>query len=336
VTEPSRLPGPSWLFWTLLISPVPVFVVSMMLGTYGASPPEVVAAVWARLTGQGQDISVVVMDIRLPRVVASLLVGGAVATAGAVLQGVLRNPLVDPFVLGLSSGGAFGAALSIAVLPWLPVQVSAFAFALAALGLSYGMARVRGAVPIVNLVLSGVITSAVFTALLSIVEITAHERSLQAIVLWTMGSFNGVTWAALQHAWWPIVLGCGVLIALRWRLNVLAMGDDEARSAGLPVERYKAVFIVGAALVSACAVALCGVVALLGLIVPHMVRMVIGPDHRILVPASAALGASLLALVDDVARSAFGFEIPVSIITTLIGAPFFWLLLRSTKAGRWQ
>ncbi|WP_234944504.1 FecCD family ABC transporter permease [Corynebacterium ulcerans] len=266
----------------------------------------------------------------------SLLVGMALAISGATLQGVLRNPLVDPYILGLSSGAAFGAALAIAVLRWIPVTISAFVFALVALAMTYFMARTKNSVLIVNLVLSGVITSAVFTALLSIVQITSHEKSLQAIVLWIMGSFNGVTWSTLKPTWLLILLGCFFMIGLRWRLNVLTMGETEAKVSGLHVERYRVLFIVLSALVSALSVSMVGVVALLGLIVPHIVRMLLGPDHRILIPVSAALGAALMAIIDTVARTATGFEIPVSIITTLVGAPVFWLLLRSTKAGQWQ
>ncbi|MFO1541316.1 MAG: FecCD family ABC transporter permease [Chloroflexota bacterium] len=323
----------------IVLSPIPAFLFSMLLGTYGLGVADVIGVIWSRLTGTvayDSTVYAVLFDIRLPRVLAAMLVGASMSVAGAALQGVLRNPLVDPYILGLSSGAAFGAALAIAVVPWLPVQLSAFAFGLLAMGLAYSMARSGGRVPIVSLILSGVIASAVFTALLSIVQINAHERSLQSIVRWIMGSFNAVTWPLLGSAWWLMVAGTVLMIALRWRLNVLALGDDEARSAGLNVERYKAVFIVCAALVSAAGVSIVGIVALVGLIVPHMVRMVAGPDHRTLLPLSAALGATYLVLVDDIARAALGYEVPLSIITTLIGAPFFWVLLRSTKASGWE
>ena len=335
------LPGPwrSVAIGLVAISPVPAFVFSMMVGSYGLAVGDVVGILWSRLLGQETYEAMtytVLLDIRLPRVLAAMLVGMGVSVSGAVLQGVLRNPLVDPYILGLSAGAAFGAALAIAVATWLPVQLSAFAFGLLAMALAYTMARSGGRVPIVSLILSGVITSAIFTALLSIVQITAHERSLQTIVRWIMGSFNAVTWTVLSQGWLPIAVGTIVMVLLRWRLNVLALGDDEARSSGMNVERYKAVFIVAAALVSAVAVAMAGIVALVGLIVPHMVRMIAGPDHRVLLPLSAALGATYLVLVDDLARAAFGVELPLSIITTLIGAPFFWLLLRTTKASGWE
>ena len=323
----------------IALSPIPAFVVSMLLGSYGLSVGDVFGIIWSRIIGTEayeSTVYAVFFDIRLPRVLSAMLVGMSISVAGAALQGVLRNPLVDPYILGLSSGAAFGAALAIAVLPWLPLQLSAFIFGLLAMGIAYSMARSGGRVPIVSLILSGVITSAIFTALLSIVQISAHERSLQTIVRWIMGSFNAVTWSLLSTSWFLMVLGTIVMIALRWRLNVLALGDDEARSSGMNVERYKVVFILCAALVSAVGVSIAGIVALVGLIVPHMVRMIAGPDHRTLLPLSAALGATYLVLVDDIARAALGYEVPLSIITTLIGAPFFWLLLRSTKASGWE
>lgn len=325
--------------WAVALSPIPAFIFSMLLGTYGLAVGDVFGVIWSRIVGSadyGDMVHTVLFDIRLPRVLSVMLVGMAISVSGAALQGVLRNPLVDPYILGLSAGAAFGAALAIAVVTWLPVQLSAFGFGLLAMGLAYTMARTGGRVPVVSLILSGVITSAIFTALLSIVQMSAHERSLQTIVRWIMGSFNAVTWSSLAGVWFLIVAGTVVMIALRWRLNVLALGDDEARSAGMDVERYKAIFIVCAALVSAVSVSIAGIVALVGLIIPHMVRMIAGPDHRTLLPLSAALGATYLVLVDDLARAAFGYEVPLSIITTLIGAPFFWLLLRTTKSSGWE
>jgi len=320
----------------VLVSPIPAFLLSMLVGSYDLSIAEVLDAVFARITGRSADSSLVVLDIRMPRIIAAGLCGMAISVAGATLQGVLRNPLVDPYILGLSSGGAFGAALSIVVLPWLPTQAGAFVFALVALALAYSMARTKGETPIVALVLSGVITSSIFTALLSIVQIMATERSLQAIVFWIMGSFNGTTWGQLQYVWLPILIGTGIIFALRWRLNVLALGDREAASVGMPVERYRLIFVVCSALIAAMAVSVAGVVALVGLIVPHMIRMMLGPDHRRLIPATAALGATFLMLVDDLARTVGQFEIPISIITTLVGAPFFWILLRRTSSASWN
>ncbi|OPY28947.1 MAG: Cobalamin import system permease protein BtuC [Methanocella sp. PtaU1.Bin125] len=322
-----------------LLSPVPVFVLSMMLGNFHLSFADTIGVITSKLMGTGgyPDIYYsVIFDIRLPRVLCAMMVGASLSVSGAAFQGIFRNPLVDPYILGLSSGAAFGAALSIAVLPWLSIQVAAFAFSLLAIGFAYLMARTGGQTPVVSLVLSGVITSSIFTALLSIVQMMAHEKSLQSIVLWIMGSFNATAWSYVYDSWYLIAGGCAVMILLRWRLNVLAMGDEEARAVGMNVELYKGIFIVCASLVAAVAVSIAGIIALVGLIVPHMLRMIFGPDHRLLIPLSAAFGATYLLLVDDVARAAFGFEIPASIITTLVGAPFFLYLLRKTKVSGWE
>lgn len=326
----------NFTYYALMISPLLVFVFSMMIGSFDLTPLEVFQAIPDRLAGEVSTSVVVATDVRMPRVIAGALCGSAIAVSGATLQGVLRNPLVDPYILGLSSGAAFGAALSIVVLPVIPLQLSAFIFALISLTLTYSMATTKGETPIVALVLSGVITSSLFTALLSILQIMAGERSLQSIVLWIMGSFNKLTWNSLTFVWLPIVAGTAVIHALRWRLNVLSLGDREAASVGMNVERYRLIFVVCAALIASIAVSVAGVISLVGLIIPHMVRMVFGPDHTRLIPASAALGASFMMLVDDLARGATQFEIPVSIITTLLGAPFFWILLRRTRSGSWS
>lgn len=320
----------------LLLSPIVVFIGSMLVGSFELTPTEIYNAAINYFSEDADTSSTVVVDIRLPRVLTAALCGMAISVSGVSLQGVLRNPLVDPYILGLSSGAAFGAALSIVALPWLPLQLSAFIFALISLALTYSMATTKGETPIVALVLSGVITSSLFTALLSILQIMAHERSLQSIVLWIMGTFNKITWNSLTYVWLPILLGCATIYALRWRLNVISLGDREAAAVGMPVQRYRFIFVVLAALIAAVAVSVAGVIALVGLIVPHMARMIFGPDHTRLVPASAALGASFMMLVDDVARGATEFEIPLSIITTLVGAPFFWLLLRQTRSGSWS
>jgi len=278
----------------------------------------------------------VIFQVRLPRVLLAMTVGSALSASGAAFQGIFRNPLVDPYILGLSSGAAFGAALSLGVVPWIPVQVSAFVFSLLAVAVAYTMARTQGRTPVVSLVLSGVIVSAVFSSLLAIVQIAVDERALQSIVYWMMGSMNTASWSKLESSLPLAFLGCLGILTLRWRLNVLALGDEEARSVGMNPERYKGIFVISAALASSSAVAVAGIIGLLGLIVPHMLRMIFGPDHRTLIPLTITFGATFMVLVDDLARAALGFEVPVGIITTLIGAPFFAYLLRRTRAGGWE
>ncbi|MBN1236242.1 MAG: iron ABC transporter permease [Methanotrichaceae archaeon] len=323
-----------------LLLPLPALLISMNMGTYPVSGLELAEIIFSRLMGHDLGLpavyDTVVFNIRLPRVLLAMLVGAALSISGATLQGIFRNPLVSPFVLGLSSGAAFGAALAIAVFPWMPLQIGAFAFSLLAVGSAYLMARRKGEVPVISLVLAGVVVSSVFGALLAIIQFAVDARSLQSIVYWNMGTLSTASWSKVDMAAPWVLVGCLILITLRWRLNVLALGEEEARSVGMNLEVYKFVFIVTATLVASAVVAVAGIIGLVGLIVPHMVRMVFGPDHRILIPLSATVGASFLVLVDDVARSAFSFEVPVGIITTLLGAPVFIYLLRVTRAGGWE
>jgi iron complex transport system permease protein len=181
-----------------------------------------------------------------------------------------------------------------------------------------------------------VIVSSVFGALLAVIQFAVDARSLQSIVYWNMGTLSTASWSKFYQAAPWVLAGCLILIALRWRLNVLALGEEEARSVGMNLELYKFIFIVSSTLVASAVVSVAGIIGLVGLIVPHMVRMVFGPDHRILLPISLAVGASFLVLVDDVARAAFSFEVPVGIITTPLGAPVFVYLLRKTRAGGWE
>jgi iron complex transport system permease protein len=322
-----------------LLLPVPAFLFSLSVGKYPISPAESLSVIISRLTGDWSYPDLfytVIFDIRLPRILIAMLVGATLSVAGASFQGIFKNPLVDSHILGLSSGAAFGAALSLAVLPVIPVQLGAFIFSLAGLFLSYILARSKGETPVVSLVLSGVIISAVFGAMLSIIQYMVDEKALQSIVFWLMGSFNASTWSRLGQVWFLMVAGCIVIYLLRWRLNVMALGEEEARTTGMNVERYKAVFIIAAAVATSAAVSISGIIGLVGLIVPHIVRMIFGPDHRIVIPLSMTLGAAYMVMVDDLARSSFGFELPIGIITTLIGAPFFIYLLRATRAGSWE
>lgn len=344
---PARRPEiPFYLEWRslafagFLLLPVPVFFFSIFLGTYPLSPPELLGVLLSHFTAYEYSYpsvyDTVIFNIRFPRVLLAMMAGAALSTSGATFQGIFRNPLVSPYILGLSSGAAFGAALSIAVIPELPVQVGAFIFSLAALGFSYVMARTGGQTSTVALVLSGVITSSVFAALLSIIQFTTDEKAVQSIVYWTLGCLHTSHWAKFLDSFPLVLAGCLLIHLLRWKLNVLALGEEEAKAVGMNVELYKAIFIIAASLAASAAVAVAGIIGLLGLIVPHILRMIFGPDHRKIIPLSITFGAAFLALVDDVARSAFGFEIPVGIITTLLGAPFFLYLLRTTKIGGWE
>ncbi len=337
---------PNFKAWKLvailifLLLPIPAFFLSLFLGRYPITPEAVIEVFLSGIIGSASGyppmFTTVVFEMRLPRILIAMMVGAALSISGATFQGIFRNPLVSPFVMGISSGAAFGAALSLAIFPGLPVQACAFAFSLSGLVLAYMMARTKGETLVISLVLAGVIISSVFGALLTIIQMMVDEKALQSIVYWTMGSLNTACWSKISPSWIIIAVSCLVIIMLRWKLNVLAMGDEEAKSVGMNVELYKAIFIVAATLAASSAVAIAGIIGLVGLIVPHIIRMVLGPDHKVLIPLSVTFGAAFLVLVDDVARSLMGFEIPVGVITTLLGAPFFIYLLRATKAGGWD
>ena len=276
----------------------------------------------------------VLFDVRLPRILLSMLVGASLTGSGVALQAVFRNPLVCPYVLGLASGAAFGAALALAT-GWLPPQIAAFAGGLAAVALAYFLARGRREVSTVSLILSGVIVSGIFTALLTIVQFVSDPFKLQTIVHWTMGNLHAASWSRVRSAALPAATGLAVLFALRFRMNVLALGDEEARAGGRNPERERLLILIPATLAASAAVAVSGVIGLVGLAVPHMARMIVGPENRRLLPAAVALGAAFLLVVDDAARSLFAFELPIGIFTTLLGAPVFVWLMGRARVG-WE
>jgi len=276
----------------------------------------------------------VVLDVRLPRVLLTFLVGGSLAASGTALQAMFRNPLVSPYILGLSSGAAFGAALGL-VTPWLPVQLSAFVFAMLAVGLSYGLARSGSHVSVVTLILAGIIVGGVFTAALTIVQFLTDPFKLQTIVHWTMGNLHNATWAKLRSSWALMAAGTSVLFILRWRLNVLALGDEEASAVGMNPEREKLCVLLPATLACSAAVSVAGVIGLFGLVVPHMVRMLTGPDNGRAVAACFPLGGVFLLVVDDLSRSVTDFELPIGIFTMLLGAPVFVFLMKRARIG-WE
>ncbi len=333
---------PRMALYLIYATPLPVLIVSLFLG-----PADTVSAsdVLTWLTGSwflpassaavGDGlVGTIVWDVRLPRILLAFLVGAALSGSGNALQALFRNPLVDPYLLGLSSGSAFGAALALAT-SWMPLQVSAFAFGMAAVGASYFLARTRKSVTIISLILSGIIVSGIFTALLTIVQFLTDPFKLQTIVHWTMGNLHNASWAKLNSSAPGILAGVGWLLLFRWRMNVLALGDEETRAVGLNPEHQKLFVLIPATLAASASVAVAGVIGLVGLVVPHMTRMLIGPDNTRTLPASLALGGSFLLLVDDCSRVAASFEVPIGIFTTLIGGPFFIFLLRRSKLG-WE
>ncbi len=305
---------------------------ALMIGPYGLSPGETLAA----LLGQGEaQAQIVVWNIRLPRVAAALLVGAALAAAGASYQALFRNPLVSPDILGVSAGAGLGAVAGIFLsLPVFMIQAAAFAGGMAAVGLvTLVAALVRNGERTLTLVLVGVVIGALAGAATSLLKVLADPYDqLPAITFWLLGSLASVTIADTLPALPAVVLGLLPLVMLRWRINVLALGDEEARSLGVEAGQTRLFVIVSATLITASVTALAGVVGWVGLVIPHIARMLVGPGFGKLLPASILIGAGYLLIVDTLARSISAVEVPLGILTAVIGAPFFvWLLARGRR-----
>lgn len=275
------------------------------------------------------------VEIRLPRILAAMLVGASLAVSGASFQAVFRNPLVSPDLLGVMSGSAFGATLAmIFSMSWLNVQILAFIMGLVAVATGVGIALLFGRLSVLMLILGGVISSGLFSALMSILKYLADpEDQLPSIIYWLMGSLAR---AELVQTLWLLVptLVCIVVLCLLGRsLDILSQGDDEALALGVSVRPLRATVIVLATLISALTVSLAGMVGWVGLIIPHIARLLVGPAHHRLLPLSALLGALFLLLCDTTARSVSSVEIPIGILTELIGIPVFLLVLHRIRRG---
>lgn len=326
-----------------ITSPIFAFLLSLFLGTYAIPPETVLHMIFAKLLSPGTHspwpatYEAVIFHIRLPRIVLALLGGVALAVSGASLQTVFRNPLVDSYILGISAGAGFGAALAIAVLPHtVSIQASAFAFGLLAFFMTYTMAKTRGGTPITSLVLAGIITSSLFSAGLSLIKFFTDPQRLAGVVTWLMGSLAVTGWGFLSIAP-PILIGLIFLCLMSWRLNVLSMGDEEARALGVNVERERFIVLVMATLMVSSFTSVAGIIGWIGLMVPHMVRMLVKtPDNRVVIPASACIGSTLLLLADDAARCLTTYELPVGVLTTIGGAPFFLYLLKRGGGRIWR
>ncbi len=312
-------------------------------GTSGVSPGDALAILAHRLLGVGSvswpaPAETIVWELRLPRVLAGMVVGAGLASSGAVFQAMLRNPMADPYLIGTAAGASLGAVaalllpalLPVAVTAWLgigAVQVLAFVGGLGAVLLVFTVARGRMGTPVVTLLLAGYAVSSLLSAGVALLMFVAGDR-LAAVVSWLLGSLGGASWSRLALAA-PLIGLSFVLLLVRWRsLNALLLGEPHAASLGVDVEREKRRLTALAALATSAGVAISGTIGFVGLVVPHLLRLAFGPDHRLLLPASMLYGAVLLVLADTGARLAGG--IPVGIVTALIGAPFFiWLLRRS-------
>lgn len=324
-----------------------VTLISVTVGPAGITIKEALALLVAKVPGLGSlvDISpypkthqVIVYQVRAPRVVLAALVGGALAAVGTTFQGLFKNPMADPYVIGVSSGAALGAAVGIVtgfsrLLGIWALPVAAFAGAALTTVLVYKLARVGNKLPVFNLLLAGVALSSFMTAIMSFLMIL-HARELAQIVYWTLGSFAGKDWSQVKVAAPVIVTGIAILWFFARELNAMLFGEETARTLGVDPEKMKKAILVVAAVTVSSAVAVSGTIGFVGLIVPHTVRLLTGPDHRFLLPCSVLVGGAFMVATDTFARVALApTEIPVGIITALCGSPFFIYLLRKKKAS---
>ena len=323
-------------FWCILLIILPVItgLLCLGIGRVQIAP----AQIWGALTGSpeiSQMTRMTLWNLRIPRILLAALVGAGLSTAGCAFQSLFANPLATPDTLGVASGASFGAALGLLLgLPLLGVQLTALLTGILAVALTWlsGSGKDSG---ISTIVLAGIMMGSLFNALVSLVKFMADEESqLPAITYWLMGGLNNAAFETLLLGAPPIILGIMLLYLLRWRMNLLPLSEDEARSSGINISRLRGITVLCATIITASCVSMCGQVGWVGLLVPHMCRMKFGSNHLSLLPASISFGAAFMIVVDTVARSASAQEIPISILTAIIGAPFFIILMR--RSGGWK
>ena len=312
-----------------------VAVVSLCFGQYGLSIGDVLAQL-AHPHNATDIAHQIVWSVRLPRILMALLAGGALGLCGATLQGVFHNPLVDPHIIGVTSGSAFGGTLAILLGLSMPLMMTTtFFFGLLALTLVYLLAALQGRESTLVLILAGIILSGFFAALVSLMQYMADtEEVLPTIVFWLLGSFATANWNKVLLLAIPVAVAALVLYKLRWRINLLSLDDKDARALGVSVTALRRGVLLCCALLVAAQVAVSGSIAWVGLVIPHLARMLSGADHRRLLPCAFWMGASFMVLVDDLARTLTAAEIPIGIITALVGAPIFAVMLvRASRKG---
>ncbi len=320
-------------FVLLVFLPIILFFASFLMGRYPISPVDVVKTILSPLFPQltvSSTVNTIVWQIRLPRILAALLVGASLSMAGTAFQGIFKNPLVSSDLLGVSNGAGFGAALAILLSgSSVVIQLFAFVFGIISVSITYLISKAYKAGGILILVLSGVAISAFFNSLISGIKFIADpEDKLPEIVYWLMGSLASVTMNEIIMIIIPLFIGFIILYLLRWQMNILAMGDEEAQSLGLNPSRVRLIIIAACTLLTSAAVSISGIIGWIGMIIPHMARMIVGPDNKVLLPASLSLGASFLLLIDNISRVVISIEIPIGILTAVIGVPIFLYLLR--------
>ena len=315
-------------------------LLSLFIGRYSIAPGNVLRILWGRVSGVpvgGKDESIL-MNIRMPRVILNVLVGGGLAIAGAAFQGVFQNPLVSPDVLSVSSGSAFGAVLGIMLGAGAMVNTAlALSLGILSLFLTYGLSKIggRGQRSILNLILAGMIMTALFNALTSFMKYIADaETQLPEITYWLMGSFSSANYKDVRIVLAPILGGAAVLYLLRYRINILSLGDEEAIALGVDPAKTRFIILFAATLVTASCVTVTGIIGWVGLVIPHICRMMVGVNHSKIMGISFITGSIFMTMVDMCCRILVASEIPIGILTAIIGAPFFAFVFWKTQHAK--
>jgi iron complex transport system permease protein len=328
-----------WVVPVLILVPVLVIVISLFIGKYQAPLGDILTIIASKIfpfidAEIPSNMQTAILQVTPPASCWAMLVGMSLASA-AFFPG-LSQPSVSSQILGVSSGASFGAAIAIVFsMSSLVIQLSAFVFGLAAVGLALLINRFYKTSPTLTLVLAGVVIGSLFSSMVSLITYTADPNiKLPAIVFWLMGSLASSANQDLAFALPPMIAGITVLLLIRWRLNVLSMGEEDAKALGINTDRLRIIVVICATMITSAAVSVSGVIGWIGLVIPHFGRMLVGPDHKILLPTCLSMGGTYLLLMDNIARTATTAEIPIGIITGIIGAPIFAYLL--TRGSRWS
>ena len=327
------------IWWLLPLLPIVFGITALFIGRFHVTFSDVVNSVGVHLFGVGElpsgFVEAALWNIRFPRILLAILCGAGLSAAGLTYQSLFSNPLATPDTLGVASGASFGAALGILIgFNMIGVQLFSLLFGFAAVVLTVlaGGKNKRG---MNTTILAGIMIGSLFSALVSFVKFTADtDTKLPAITYWLMGSLDSASYEGLAFGAPPIIFGIIVLLLLRWRLNILPLSDEEARSTGVNIRLLRTIAIACSTMITASVISMCGQVGWVGLLVPHICRMWLGNDHRRTLPASVFIGAAFMIAVDTAARSMSAAEFPVSILTAIIGAPFFIFLMR--RKGGWE
>lgn len=331
--------NPARLRVILFVALAGVSILSLISGPMEISPAEVIRILLSRIlqidSGAPETVESVIIDVRLPRLLTGLLIGAGLSISGAAFQGLFRNQLVSPHILGVSAGAGFGAALAILFFGNIfMVQTLSFAFGLIAVWITYSLSRTYRSTPVLMLVLAGIIVGALFSAGTSLLKYIADPvNQMPSIVFWLLGSLNNASNKDIAVVGPIILAGTLALYLIRWRINLLTMGEEDARALGVNTARIRGIIILSATFISAAAVCVSGIIGWVGLVIPHIGRLLVGADNKHLLPAATLIGAIYLVSVDTVARTAMETEIPIGILTAIVGAPIFAYLLRKSRPG---